>query len=171
MLLLNRSQEIDSLPQIHSHASPEGEGFRRSSAGTLFDAFFPVNVTQALNDSGQSLTSAKWREYRCQKEKTWPCWYALLPLNPYRGSRRQAGVNRPLSGGENARRVTATILLVVLFVFSFLVIISLWGFYSSIRPPKLVSSLTPRDLKMAYQDVSFRNSRRPHASRLAYPIL
>jgi uncharacterized protein len=54
--------------------------------------------------------------------------------------------------------VSATILRVVLIVFSFLVIISLWGFYSSIRPPKLVSSLTPRDLKLAYQDLSFRTA-------------
>jgi uncharacterized protein len=68
------------------------------------------------------------------------------------------GVDNPLSAGENARRVSATILRIVLIVFSFLVIISLFGFYSSIRPPKLVSSLTPRDLKMAYQDVSFRTA-------------
>ena len=55
--------------------------------------------------------------------------------------------------------VSAAILFrVVLIVFSFLVIISLWGFYSSIRPPKIVSSLTPRDLKLAYQDVSFRTA-------------
>ena len=51
-----------------------------------------------------------------------------------------------------------TILRVVLIVFSGLIIISLWGFYSSIRPPKIVSSVTPRDLKMNYEDVSFRTA-------------
>ncbi|HXV83772.1 MAG TPA: alpha/beta fold hydrolase [Candidatus Binatia bacterium] len=50
------------------------------------------------------------------------------------------------------------ILRIVLIVFSVLVIISLWGFYSSIRPPKIVSSLTPRDLKMAYEDVTFKTA-------------
>src|SRR5262249_57651862 len=51
-----------------------------------------------------------------------------------------------------------TILRVVLIAFSGLIIISLWGFYSSIRPPKIVSSVTPRDLKMNYEDVSFRTA-------------
>jgi len=51
-----------------------------------------------------------------------------------------------------------TILCVVLIVFSGLIIISLWGFYSSIRPPKIISSVTPRDLKMNYEDVSFRTA-------------
>ena len=51
-----------------------------------------------------------------------------------------------------------TILRVVLIVFSGLIIISLWGFYSSIRPPKIISSVTPRDLKMNYEDVSFRTA-------------
>ncbi len=53
-------------------------------------------------------------------------------------------------------KVDATILRIVLIVFSVLVIISLWGFYSSIRPPKIISPLTPRELKMDYEDVSFR---------------
>jgi uncharacterized protein len=52
--------------------------------------------------------------------------------------------------------VDTTILRVVLIVLSGLIIISLWGFYSSIRPPKIISSVTPRDLKMNYEDVSFR---------------
>src|SRR5262249_27488032 len=51
-----------------------------------------------------------------------------------------------------------TMLRVVLIVFSGLIIISLWGFYSSIRPPKIISSVTPRDLKMNYDDVSFRTA-------------
>ena len=55
-------------------------------------------------------------------------------------------------------KVDTTILRVVLIVFSVLIIISLWGFYSSIRPPKIISSLTPRDLKMNYEDVSFKTA-------------
>ena len=51
-----------------------------------------------------------------------------------------------------------TILRVVLIVVSVLIIISLWGFYSSIRPPKIISSLTPRDLKMNYEDVSLKTA-------------
>ena len=37
-------------------------------------------------------------------------------------------------------------------------VISLWGFYTSIRPPKIISTLTPRDLKMTHEDVSFRTA-------------
>ena len=51
-------------------------------------------------------------------------------------------------------KVDAIIRAVVIIV-AILVIVSLWGFYSSIRPPKIVSSLTPRDLKMHHEDVSF----------------
>jgi uncharacterized protein len=54
--------------------------------------------------------------------------------------------------------VSATLLRFVLIVLGFLIVISLWGFYASIRPPKIISSLTPRDLKMGYQDVSFRTA-------------
>jgi dipeptidyl aminopeptidase/acylaminoacyl peptidase len=55
-------------------------------------------------------------------------------------------------------KVAATILRIVLVVFLFLIITSLWGFYSSIRPPKIISSLTPRDLRLNYEDVSFRTA-------------
>ena len=55
-------------------------------------------------------------------------------------------------------KVDAAILRTVIIVLSVLVIISLWGFYSSIRPPKLVSAITPRDLKMNYEEVSFRTA-------------
>ena len=54
--------------------------------------------------------------------------------------------------------MSATLLRVVLIVLGFLIVISLWGFYASIRPPKIISSLTPRDLKLGYQDVSFRTA-------------
>jgi fermentation-respiration switch protein FrsA (DUF1100 family) len=54
--------------------------------------------------------------------------------------------------------VSATLLRVVLIVSGFLLVISLWGFYTSIRPPKIISSLTPRDLNMNYEDLSFRTA-------------
>ena len=62
------------------------------------------------------------------------------------------------SSGTIRAKVDTTILRVVLIVVSVLIIISLWGFYSSIRPPKIISSLTPRDLKMNYEDVSFKTA-------------
>ena len=49
----------------------------------------------------------------------------------------------------------ATLFRIVLIAFSFLGIVSLWGFYSSIRPPKIISRLTPGNLGMAYDAVSF----------------
>src|SRR5262245_36582498 len=55
-------------------------------------------------------------------------------------------------------KVDTAILRIVLIVASVLIIISLWGFYTSIRPPKIISSLTPRDLKMNYEDVSFKTA-------------
>jgi dipeptidyl aminopeptidase/acylaminoacyl peptidase len=55
-------------------------------------------------------------------------------------------------------KVDAAILRVILIVFSGLIIISLWGFYSSIRPPKIISTLTPRDLNLNYEDVSFKTA-------------
>ena len=54
--------------------------------------------------------------------------------------------------------MSATILRVVLIVSGFLIVLSLWGFYASIRPPKINSSLTPRDLKMNYEDMSFKTA-------------
>ena len=59
------------------------------------------------------------------------------------------------SSGTMRAKVGPSILRVVLIVFLVLIIISLWGFYSSIRPPKIISSITPRDLGMNYEDVSF----------------
>jgi uncharacterized protein len=55
-------------------------------------------------------------------------------------------------------KVDATILRFIVIILGFLIITSLWGFYSSIRPPKIVSSVTPRDLKMHYDDVSFKTT-------------
>jgi dipeptidyl aminopeptidase/acylaminoacyl peptidase len=56
------------------------------------------------------------------------------------------------------RLMGATLFRIILIVFSFLVVASLWGFYSSIRPPRFLSSLTPGDLKIAYEAVSFRTA-------------
>jgi dipeptidyl aminopeptidase/acylaminoacyl peptidase len=50
--------------------------------------------------------------------------------------------------------VTA-ILRIVLIVSALLILASAWLFYISIRPPKIVSSITPRDLNMSYEQVSF----------------
>jgi len=50
--------------------------------------------------------------------------------------------------------VTA-ILRIVLIVSALLILASAWLFYISIRPPKIVSSITPRNLNMPYEQVSF----------------
>ncbi len=44
------------------------------------------------------------------------------------------------------------ILLLIIFFFLFT---SLWGFYSSIRPPKIISTITPKDMGLNYEEVSF----------------
>jgi len=54
--------------------------------------------------------------------------------------------------------VSAILLRVVVIIFGLLVFLSLWGFYASIRPPKIISSLTPRDLNMNYEEVSFKTA-------------
>jgi len=48
-----------------------------------------------------------------------------------------------------------SILIAIIFFFVFT---SLWGFYSAIRPPKIVSNITPKDLRLDYEDVSFVTS-------------
>ena len=47
------------------------------------------------------------------------------------------------------------ILRIVLIVSALLIFASAWLFYISIRPPKMVSSITPRNLNMPYEQVSF----------------
>lgn len=48
------------------------------------------------------------------------------------------------------------VLLNILFAIGiFLVFLSLFGFYSSIRPPRIVSGTTPKDLGLEYEQVSF----------------
>lgn len=52
--------------------------------------------------------------------------------------------------------VKAAIIRAVLVVFGFALVTSLWGFYTSIRPPRILSSLTPKDLQLDYEKVSFK---------------
>ncbi|MCH8748602.1 alpha/beta fold hydrolase, partial [Patescibacteria group bacterium] len=42
----------------------------------------------------------------------------------------------------------------LLAVVAGLVLLSLWGFYSSIRPPRLTSPVTPRDFGLDYDDIN-----------------
>ncbi len=46
-------------------------------------------------------------------------------------------------------------LIFALIIFFFL-FTSLWGFYISIRPPKLISHITPKDLRLDYEEVNFK---------------
>jgi len=54
--------------------------------------------------------------------------------------------------------VKAAIIRTVLIIFGFLLVTSLWGFYISIRPPRILSSLTPKDLQLDYEKVRFKTS-------------
>jgi dipeptidyl aminopeptidase/acylaminoacyl peptidase len=47
------------------------------------------------------------------------------------------------------------ILRIVLIISAFLILASIGLFYISIRPPKIVSSITPRELNMPHEQVSF----------------
>jgi dipeptidyl aminopeptidase/acylaminoacyl peptidase len=53
------------------------------------------------------------------------------------------------------REQVNAILRIVLIVSALLILASVWLFYISIRPPKIVSSITPRELNMPYEQVSF----------------
>ncbi len=44
---------------------------------------------------------------------------------------------------------------IVFAIVFFFIFTSLWGFYISIRPPKIISTITPNDLNLEYEDVSF----------------
>lgn len=52
----------------------------------------------------------------------------------------------------------AVILRIVIIASGFLVVASLWGFYISIRPPKIISSVTPENLRLDYEKVRFKTS-------------
>lgn len=44
---------------------------------------------------------------------------------------------------------------VLLVLILFLLFASLFGFYSSIRPPKIISGVNPKDLGLDYEQVTF----------------
>ncbi len=52
----------------------------------------------------------------------------------------------------------ASIIRVVIITLGFFLVTSLWGFYISIRPPRIVSSLTPKNLQLDYENVWFKTS-------------
>jgi len=54
--------------------------------------------------------------------------------------------------------VGESILRIVIIALGFLVVTSLWGFYISVRPPRIVSSMTPKHLQLDYEDVWFKTS-------------
>jgi len=54
--------------------------------------------------------------------------------------------------------VGAAIIRTTIIALGFLFVASLWGFYISIRPPRIVSSVTPKDLLLDYEDVRFETS-------------
>jgi len=54
--------------------------------------------------------------------------------------------------------VEAAIIRIITITLGFLFVTSLWGFYISIRPPRIVSSLTPKNLQIDYEKVWFRTS-------------
>jgi dipeptidyl aminopeptidase/acylaminoacyl peptidase len=54
--------------------------------------------------------------------------------------------------------VITTVLRIILVIAAFLVLVSLCGFYVSIRPPKIISSITPSAYHMQYENVSFRTA-------------
>lgn len=45
-----------------------------------------------------------------------------------------------------------------LLVITFLLATSLWGFYISVRPPKIISTITPKDLGLVYEEVVFETA-------------
>lgn len=44
---------------------------------------------------------------------------------------------------------------ILIIILLFLVVLSLWGFYNAVKPPRLISPVTPKDLGLDYEDVSF----------------
>lgn len=47
------------------------------------------------------------------------------------------------------------LILILLAIAAFMLFASLWGFYISVRPPKIVSIITPKELDLAYEQVKF----------------
>lgn len=51
-----------------------------------------------------------------------------------------------------------TFMVIVVTIILFFLFTSLWGLYVSVRPPKIVSTVTPEDLGLDYEDVTFRTA-------------
>lgn len=47
------------------------------------------------------------------------------------------------------------IMYILVIIISFFIFTSLWGFYISIKPPKITSPITPQDLGFEYEEVLF----------------
>ncbi|MGB2580406.1 MAG: alpha/beta fold hydrolase [Minisyncoccia bacterium] len=45
---------------------------------------------------------------------------------------------------------------IILIILTSILVISLWGFFISIRPPKIVSVITPSEIGLTYEDVTFK---------------
>jgi dipeptidyl aminopeptidase/acylaminoacyl peptidase len=57
---------------------------------------------------------------------------------------------------QGARGKTVRLMLFGLFLIVFFFLVSsLWAFYMSVRPPRIISSIAPKDLGLNYQRVSF----------------
>jgi uncharacterized protein len=54
--------------------------------------------------------------------------------------------------------VITTILRIILVIAAFLFLVSLCGFYLSIRPARIISSITPSAYNMQYENVSFKTA-------------
>lgn len=52
-------------------------------------------------------------------------------------------------------KILFKIMTVLLIVFLFPLLLSLWGFYVSIKPPRIISAINPGDLGLDYESVSF----------------
>ncbi|MDI6821000.1 MAG: alpha/beta fold hydrolase [Patescibacteria group bacterium] len=49
-----------------------------------------------------------------------------------------------------------TLLKILFIIVGFLLLISLWGFYISVRPSKIISTITPKELGFTYEQVIFK---------------
>ena len=47
------------------------------------------------------------------------------------------------------------LMFILLFLFIYLILFSLLGFYTSIKPVKIISEKTPQDFNLNYEKVSF----------------
>ena len=47
------------------------------------------------------------------------------------------------------------IVIIVLWILSFFLLSSLWGFFLAIKPPRIISKITPHDLGLPYEEITF----------------